>query len=81
MTLITLPNGALIIDDSGLMPYSTARRMAHEGSSAAEIAAELDESLAEVEQWIQDGPYETPEAYWLRRYNEGTLNDEDDKDE
>ena len=78
MTLITLPNGAVIIDDSGLMPHSMARRMASEGMLPAAIAAELDESLAEVEQWIREGPYETPEQYWLRRYNDGTLNDEDE---
>lgn len=76
MARITLPDGSLIIDDSELMPRHQARRMAHEGVPPAAIASELSESLAVVEQWIQEAPYETPEAYWLRRYNEGTHRDD-----
>ncbi|AZD19678.1 hypothetical protein C4K24_0344 [Pseudomonas chlororaphis subsp. aurantiaca] len=78
MAHITLPDGSLIIDDSELMPEHQARRMAHEGMQPAAIASELGESLADVQQWIQEAPYETPEAYWLRRYNEGTHRDDDE---
>ncbi|MNY21234.1 hypothetical protein D3C86_1547650 [compost metagenome] len=78
MAHITLPDGSLIIDDSELMPDYRARRMAHEGQSSFSIADELGEPLADVQQWIQEAPYETPEAYWLRRYNEGKLDDEDE---
>lgn len=78
MTHITLPDGSLIIDDSELMPQHQARRMAHEGMPPAAIASELGEPLADVQQWIQEAPYETPEAYWLRRYNSGTHLDDDE---
>ncbi|WP_053162045.1 hypothetical protein [Pseudomonas brassicacearum] len=81
MAHITLPDGSLIIDDSELMPQHQARRMAHEGTPPAAIASELGEPLADVQQWIQEAPYETPEAYWLRRYNEGTHRDDDQEDE
>jgi hypothetical protein len=77
MAHITLPDGSLVIDDSELMPEHQARRMAHEGVLPAAIASDLGESLADVQQWIQEAPYETPEAYWLRRYNEGNLDDDE----
>jgi hypothetical protein len=80
MTRITLPDGTSIIDDSELMPRHQARRMAHEGMSPAAIADELEEPLATVQGWIQEAPYETPEQYWLRRYNAGThLADDEDE--
>lgn len=59
------------------MPDHQARRMAHEGTPPEAIAHELGEPLATVQRWIQEAPYETPEQYWLRRYNEGSL-DEDE---
>lgn len=80
MAHITLPDGSLIIDDSELMPEHRARRMAHEGMPSDAIASELGEPLADVQQWISECPYESPEVYWLRRYNEGTHHD-DDEDE
>jgi hypothetical protein len=80
MAHITLPDGSLIIDDSELMPSHSARRMAHEGMLPAAIAFELGEPLADVQQWIAECPYESPEDYWLRRYHEGNL-DDDDEDE
>jgi len=79
MTTITLPDGSIIMDDSELMPDHRARRMAHEGVPPAAIASELGESLADVQQWIAEAPYETPEAYWLRRYHEGNLDDDEDE--
>ena len=81
MAHITLPDGSLIIDDSELMPQHRARLMAHEGMAPAAIASELGEPLADVQLWIQEAPYETPEAYWLRRYSEGTHRDDDQEDE
>lgn len=78
MAHITLPDGSLIIDDSELMPDHRARRMAHEGMQPAAIASELGEPLADVQQWIAECPYESPEDFWLRRYNSGThLNDDE----
>lgn len=79
MTTITLPDGSSIIDDSELMPRHRARRMAHEGMPSDAIASELGQSLADVERWIAEAPYETPEAYWLRRYHEGNLDDDEDE--
>lgn len=79
MAHITLPDGSLIIDDSELMPQHQARRMAHEGVPPSAIASELGEPLADVQQWIAEAPYETPEAYWLRRYNEGNLDDDENE--
>lgn len=78
MTHITLPDGSLITDDSELMPQHQARRMAHEGMPPAAIASELGEPLANVQQWIAECPYESPEDYWLRRYNSGTHLDDDE---
>jgi hypothetical protein len=78
MAHITLPDGSLIIDDSELMPQHRARLMAHEGMPPAAIASELGEPLADVQQWIAECPYESPEAYWLRRYNSGTHLDDDE---
>ncbi|AQL38748.1 hypothetical protein [Pseudomonas syringae] len=72
MAHINLPDGTVVIDDSELYPDHQARRMAHEGQTPAEIADELEERLDIVQGWIQEGPYESPEAYWLRRYNAGT---------
>ncbi|MNN64886.1 hypothetical protein D3C81_1803560 [compost metagenome] len=80
MAHIYLPDGSLLIDDSELMPQHQARRMAHEGMQPAAIASDLGEPLADVQRWIQEAPYETPEAYWLRRYHEGNL-DDDEEDE
>lgn len=77
MTTITLPDGTIIIDDSELYPDFQARRMAHEGSTPVEIAEALEVPLADVQRWIIEARYETPEEYWLRRYNAGThLDDE-----
>lgn len=81
MAHIILPDGTGILDDSELMPRYQARRMAHEGMSPAAIADELEEPLATVQGWIQEAPYETPEQYWMRRYNAGTHLDDDDEDE
>ncbi|WP_137164035.1 hypothetical protein [Pseudomonas asiatica] len=78
MTTITLPDGTIIIDDSELYPDFQARRMAHEDSTPAEIANALEVPLEDVQRWLVEAPYETPEAYWLRRYREGTVHDEDD---
>ncbi|WP_085664153.1 hypothetical protein [Pseudomonas sp. B5(2017)] len=78
MTTITLPDGTFIIDDSELNPDFEARRMAHEGSTPIEIAEALEVPLEDVHRWLEV-PYETPEAYWLRRYNDGAhLDDEDE---
>ncbi|MBB3273445.1 hypothetical protein FHW75_004656 [Pseudomonas sp. OG7] len=77
MTTITLPDGTFIIDDSELNPDFEARRMAHEGSTAVEIAEALEVPLEDVQRWLEV-PYESPEAYWLRRYHAGThLDDEE----
>ena len=81
MTHIYLPDGCLIIDDSELMPDHRARLMAHEGIPPDAIASELGEPLADVKRWIAECPYESPEDYWLRRYNEGTHRDDDEEDE
>jgi len=79
MTHIHLPDGTSIIDDSELMPSHQARRMASEGMTAPEIAAEMELDLPTVEHYLADGPYENPEDYWNRRYHEGThLDDEDE---
>ena len=80
MAHINLPDGSLIIDDSELMPEHRARLMAHEGMPPDAIASELGKPLADVQQWIAECPYESPEAYWLRRYHEGNL-DDDEEDE
>ncbi|AYL81309.1 helix-turn-helix domain-containing protein [Pseudomonas syringae pv. actinidiae] len=72
MACITLPDGTEIIDDSELYPEHQARRMAHEGQTPAEIADALGESVSTVQEWIDEEPYESPEAYWMRRYNAGT---------
>ncbi|RMU48748.1 terminase gpP N-terminus-related DNA-binding protein [Pseudomonas savastanoi] len=72
MACITLPDGTVIIDDSELYPKHQARRMAHEGQTPAEIADALGESVSTVQEWIDEEPYESPEAYWMRRYNAGT---------
>lgn len=80
MAHITLPDGSLIIDDSELMPQHQARRLAHGGVLPAAIASDLGESLADVQRWIAEGPYESPEDYWLRRYNSGIhLDDGEDE--
>jgi len=78
MTTITLPDGSIIIDDSELRPDFRARKMNADGIAIEEIAAELGESLATVQAWIDAQPYEAPEAYWLRLYHEGALRDEDE---
>ncbi|MFI8372913.1 hypothetical protein ACIGCH_02255 [Pseudomonas helleri] len=41
MTLITLPNGALIIDDSGLSQDAEAARLIADGLSLTELMAAL----------------------------------------
>lgn len=81
MTSVTLPDGSTIIDDSELYPDFQARRMAHEGQTATEIAGALGKPLTNVMRWIAECPYETPEAYWLRRYNDGTHRQDPDEDE
>lgn len=81
MTHILLPDGTSIIDDSGLMPSHQARRMASEGSTAPEIATALELDVSRVELYLSWGPYESPEDYWMRRYNEGTHLIDEDEDE
>ena len=49
MSIITLPDGSVICDDSELMPQHQARRMAHEGMQPAAIASDLGEPLADVQ--------------------------------
>ncbi|EGH27392.1 hypothetical protein PSYMO_40230 [Pseudomonas amygdali pv. mori str. 301020] len=80
MATIELPNGTVVIDDSELYPDHQARRMAHEGQTPAEIADELGESVSTVQEWIDEVPYESPEDYWMRRYNAGTHLDHDYED-
>ncbi|GGJ53457.1 hypothetical protein [Pseudomonas avellanae] len=81
MTQIHLPDGTEIIDDSELMPSHQARRMASEGMPAPEIATALELDLPTVELYLSWGPYESPEAYWMRRYNAGTHLDDEYEDE
>lgn len=81
MTHIHLPDGTSIIDDSELMPSHQARRMASEGLTPPEIAAALELDLPTVELYLSYGPYESPEDYWMRRYNEGTHLLDDDEDD
>ncbi|MDF3867840.1 hypothetical protein P3W53_25470 [Pseudomonas denitrificans (nom. rej.)] len=77
MTTITLPDGSIIIDDSELRPEFLARKMNADGIAVENIAAELGESLTNVQHWISEAPYEDPETYWLRIYNSGALSDDE----
>lgn len=77
MTTITLPDGSVIIDDSELRPEFLARKMNADGISVEDVAAELGEPLADVQRWIAEAPYESPEMYWLRIYNSGALSDDE----
>lgn len=71
MTNITLPDGTSLIDDSDLMPSSTAQWLFANGMTAEEIAVDMKEPLSSIEEWLSWGPYESPEDYWNRLYREG----------
>lgn len=83
MATINLPDGSIIIDDSELKPSYQARLLAHEGMTPTDIVSELSYtgcSLTDVQRWIAEAPYESPETYWMRRYNEGTHMQDDEED-
>lgn len=84
MAQIDFPDGSMIIDDSELMPNFQARKLAADGMTSADIVRELSYagcSLSDVERWIAQAPYESPETYWMRRYNAGTHMQDDFADD
>jgi len=81
MATINFPDGSMIIDDSKLMPNWQARQMLAEGMTPEAIAADMNLPLPKVLEYLAEGPYESPQDYWMRRYNEGThLDDDYDED-
>ncbi|WP_158894546.1 MULTISPECIES: hypothetical protein [unclassified Pseudomonas] len=53
--VIEMPDGSIIIDDGGITPRVTARRMAQDGKTLEQIAQELGAPLETVREYITDG--------------------------
>lgn len=60
--VIEMPDGSIILDDGGISPRATARRMAADGKTLERIALELQTSVQVVQEYIDEGePTEPPD--------------------
>lgn len=69
--VIEMPDGSIILDDGGISPRATARRMAADGKTPEQIAQELGTPLETVQKYIDEG--EPTEPHDWSQYD-----DEDD---
>lgn len=53
--VLKMPDGSVVIDDGGISPRATARRMAEDGKTPEQIAQELGTSVETVNKYLTEG--------------------------